>query len=91
MKDRQMTLTDGPVTNGPLTDELYTPKEVCHIFKVTKNTLFMWVTSGRFPPPRKLYSAGDNRWTGTELNKVLETMPVATAYKDCGYQEGERA
>ena len=91
MKDRQMTLTDNPVSNGPLTDELYTPKEVCDIFKITKNTLFAWVVNGRFPPPRKVYSAGDNRWTGTELNKVLAMMPVATAYKDCGYQEGERA
>ena len=81
-----MTLTNELLTDGPLTDELYTPKEVCEIFKITKNTLFGWVTSGRFPPPRKLYSAGDNRWTGKELNKVLETMPVAPAYRNCGYQ-----
>ena len=87
--DRQM-IEESTLTDGPLTDALYTPKEVCKIFKITKNTLFGWVTSGRFPPPRKVYSAGDNRWTGTELNKVLETMPVAPAYKDCGYQEGQR-
>ena len=86
MKDRQMTLID-----GPLTDELYTPKEVCDIFKVTKCTLFGWVSSGRFPPPRKIWSVSDNRWTRDDLNKVLQAMPVAAAYEDCGYQEGERA
>ncbi len=86
-----MTLTDGPVTNGPLTDELYTPKEVCEIFKITQNTLFGWCANGRFPPPRKMFPTGDNRWRGGELNEVLNAMPVAPRFADCGYQEGERA
>lgn len=87
MKDRQMTLTD----ESTLTDELYTPKEVCDIFKISQPTLVRWVANGQFPPPRKIWSASDNRWTRDDLNKVLATMPVATAYKDCGYQEGQRA
>ncbi len=86
MKDRQMTLTD-----GPLIDELYTPKEVCIIFKISQPTLARWVAKGQFPPPRKIWSASDNRWTRGDLNKVLEMMPVAPAYKNSGYQEGQRA
>ena len=72
-------------------EQLFDAKEVCEIFKISLPTLSRWVSEGNFPPPHKIYPHSSNRWTETVLNKVIKTMPVAEAYKNSGYQEGQRA
>ena len=68
-------------------EQVFSTKEVCEMFKISRSTLIRWLAAGEFPPPRKIYSHSGNRWKKSELDKVLATMPVADAYKDSGYQE----
>ncbi len=68
-------------------EQLFSAKEVCEIFKISLPTLSRWVAAGQFPPPHKIYPHSNNRWTKTQIDKVFETMPVADAYKNSGYQE----
>ena len=71
-------------------EQLFDAKEVCAIFKISLPTLSRWTAAGQFPPPRKIYPHSSNRWTGTDLNKMMKSMPIADAYRDSGYQEGQR-
>ena len=68
-------------------DQLFDAKEVAAIFKISLPTLSRWVSEGNFPPPRKIYPHSSNRWTGTDLNKMIKAMPIADAYKNSGYHE----
>ncbi len=68
-------------------DQFFSTKEVCEMFKISRSTLVRWLAAGQFPPPRKIYSHSGNRWTKTQLDKVSETMPIAEAYKDSGYDD----
>lgn len=72
-------------------EQLFSAKDVCAMFKISLSTLSRWVAAGQFPPPRQIYPHSSNRWTGADLNKMIKTMPVAEAYKNSGYQEGQRA
>jgi len=72
-------------------ERLFSTKDVCAIFKISPSTLTRWVLEGNFPAPQQIYPHSSNRWTETVLNKVIKTMPVAEAYKNSGYQEGQRA
>ena len=68
-------------------DQLFSAKDVCKIFKISLPTLSRRVAAGDFPPPRKLYPKGDNRWTGKDIDQVLSDMAIADAYKNTGYYE----
>ncbi len=68
-------------------EKFYSTREVLEMFKISRSTLIRWLAAGQFPPPRKIYSQSGNRWTKTEIDRVLENMPVADAYKDSGYHE----
>ncbi len=68
-------------------EQVFSTKEVCEMFKISRSTLIRWLAAGEFPPPRKIYSHSGNRWKKSELDKVLATMPVADAYKDSRYHE----
>ncbi len=68
-------------------EPLFSAKDVCKIFKISLATLSRRVAAGDFPPPRKIYPHGDNRWTQSAIDGVFEAMPIADAYKDSGYQE----
>ncbi|MCH8871408.1 helix-turn-helix domain-containing protein [candidate division KSB1 bacterium] len=72
-------------------EQFFSTKEVCVMFKISRSTLSRWLADGNFPPPRKIYSHSGNRWTGTDLNKMMQSMPIGDAYKNSGYQEGQRA
>ena len=68
-------------------EQLFSAKEVCAIFKISPATLSRRVVAGDFPPPRKIYPHGDNRWTQSAIDGVFASMPIADAYKESGYQE----
>ncbi len=68
-------------------EQLFSAKEVCTIFKISLATLSRRVNAGDFPPPRKIYPHGDNRWRESEIDKVFASMPIADAYKDSNYHE----
>ena len=72
-------------------EQVFSTKEVCEMFKISRSTLIRWLAAGEFPPPRKIYSHSGNRWTKTQMDKVFENMLVADAYKNSGYQESQRA
>ncbi len=68
-------------------EQLFSTSDVCELFKISPSTLKRRVSLGDFPPPRKIYPHGDNRWTQSAINRVFARMPVADAYKDSGYYE----
>ena len=68
-------------------EQLFSAKEVCAIFKISLATLSRRVAAGDFPPPRKIYPNGDNRWKKSAIDEVFASMPVADAYKDSTYHE----
>ena len=68
-------------------EQLFSSKDVCRILKISQSTLSRRVAAGEFPPPRKLYPHGENRWTGGAIEKVIANMPVADAYRNSGYYE----
>ena len=68
-------------------DQFFSTKEVCEMFKISRSTLVRWLAAGQFPPPRKIYSHSGNRWTKSQIDQVFETMPIAEAYKDSGYDK----
>ncbi len=73
-------------------EQLFSAKEVCEIFRISQSTLNRRVAASEFPPPRKLYPNGDNRWTKSALDGVFSSMSVASAYKDSNYRKaGMRA
>jgi hypothetical protein len=34
-------------------------------------------------------AGGNNRWPESEILDVINSLPVADAYKDCGFHDGE--
>ena len=66
---------------------LYSTIEVCKLFSISPATLKRRLKAGDFPPPRKLYPNGDNRWTESDLTNVISAMPIAEAYRDSKYFE----
>lgn len=66
-------------------EQLFSTSEVCDLFKISKSTLKRRVSSGDFPPPRKIYPNGENRWTKTTINEVFAAMPIAEAYQNSSY------
>ncbi len=68
-------------------EQLFSTSDVCELFKISPSTLKRRVSLGDFPPPRKIYPHGANRWTQSAIDRVFKDMPVADAYKESGYQE----
>ena len=52
------------------TSELMTPDDICAYLKVTRRTLQMWVSTGKFPQPSRL---GYNtvRWRRVDIETHL--------------------
>ncbi len=69
-------------------DKLLSSKRVCELLDISPTTLWRGVRSGKFPPPRKMYAGSDNRWPESEIVDVINSLPIAKAYQDCGYQQG---
>jgi len=68
-------------------EPLFSTKEVCAIFKISLATLNRRLAAGDFPPPRKIYPHGANRWTKSAIDEVFASMPIADAYKNSTYHE----
>ena len=63
-------------------EQLYGANDVCAIFKVSPRTLRRWIAAGNFPPPRRIYPNGENRWTRTMIDEVIGAMPIAERHQN---------
>ena len=68
-------------------DQLFSTNDVCEMFKISPRTLQRHVAAGDFPPPRRIYPNGENRWMRKDIDQVFSDMTVAEAYKDSTYYE----
>ena len=72
-------------------DKLLSSKRVCELLDISPTTLWRGIRGGKIPPPRKIYPGSDNRWPQSEIDEVINTLPVADAYQDCGYNKPHAA
>ena len=66
-------------------DRLLSSKRVCELLDISRTTLWRAVKDGRLPPPRKILVNGDNRWSESEIDEAVHSLPVASAYRNSGY------
>ena len=68
-------------------DKLLSSKHVCELLDISRTTLWRAVKDGKLPPPRKILEAGGNRWSQTEIDEAVNSLPVASAYRNSGYYD----
>ncbi len=66
-------------------DRLLSSKRLCELLDISRTTLWRAVKEGRLPPPRKIIEDGDNRWSESEIDEAVHSLPVASAYRNSGY------
>ena len=67
-------------------DRLLSGKEVCDRLKISPTTRWRYVRSGKIPPPRQITPGGHDKWMESEIEEVINSAPIADAYKNCGYR-----
>ena len=55
----------------------YSMREVCAMFKVSKSTIYNWISNGEFPEG-KLFSARCRRWSEDELKAYENSLENRT-------------
>lgn len=63
-------------------ESLLSSSKVCELLAISPTTLWRRVKAGIVPPPRKSSPNGHNRWLRSEIDDVIQSLPVADAYKD---------
>jgi len=63
-------------------EKLLSSRQVCDVFGISPVTVWRRVRAGLIPPPRKSGpGGGHNRWLQSEIEDLLQSLPVSDAYR----------
>ena len=67
-------------------DRFLSGKEVCDLLNISRVTRWRHVKDGVLPPPRVITPNGHGKWKESEIEEILNSAPIADAYKNCKYR-----
>ena len=72
-------------------EKLLSSGMVCELLAISSTTLWRRIKSGSIPPPRKAVPGGKNFWLESEISEVINSLPIADAYLNCGSHPRKKA